>query len=190
MFTRKPDKEQSVLEIARGSGPPPPPQSAPPQFTPPLSPPMSPPMANAAPPIPRPSTKSQPSQIGADLTIIGNLVSKGEVHIDGEIQGDLHAAQITIGESARVTGGIVADEVVVRGAISGSVRGRRVVLQSTSRVEGDIYHQQLGIEQGAYFEGKSRRLEEAQPVAEVPARNSRVTEFPGVGALAPIPGRE
>lgn len=105
------------------------------------------------------------SHIGADLTIVGNLVSKGEVQIDGQVQGDLHAAQIIVGESARITGGIVADEVIVRGAISGSIRGRRVVLQSSSRVEGDVFHQQLGIEQGAYFEGKSRRVED--PLAGV-----------------------
>ncbi|MEJ2517449.1 MAG: polymer-forming cytoskeletal protein [Methyloceanibacter sp.] len=37
------------------------------------------------------------------------------------------------------------------------MRGLRVSLQSQSHVEGDIYHQSLAIEQGAYFEGKSRR---------------------------------
>jgi len=31
------------------------------------------------------------------------------------------------------------------------------MLQSTSQVEGDIFHQSLSIEQGALFEGKSRR---------------------------------
>ena len=112
------------------------------------------------------------SQIGSDLTIIGNLVSKGEVHIDGEVQGDLHAANIVVGESARITGGIVADEVIVRGTVMGSIRGKRVVLQSSSKVEGDIFHSQLAIEQGAFFEGKSRRMDD--PTAgvqrpEVPA---------------------
>ena len=47
----------------------------------------------------------------------------------------------------------------VRGTVHGSVRGNRVLLQSTSKVEGDVFHQQLGIEQGAFFEGKSRRVE-------------------------------
>jgi cytoskeletal protein CcmA (bactofilin family) len=31
------------------------------------------------------------------------------------------------------------------------------MLQTTSQVEGDIFHQSLSIEQGAMFEGKSRR---------------------------------
>jgi cytoskeletal protein CcmA (bactofilin family) len=99
------------------------------------------------------------SQISADLTIIGNLISQGEVQVDGEVQGDLHTTVILVGENARVTGNVVADEVTVRGTVQGSVRGTRVLLQSTSRVEGDVFHQQLGIEQGAFFEGKSRRVE-------------------------------
>jgi cytoskeletal protein CcmA (bactofilin family) len=45
----------------------------------------------------------------------------------------------------------------VRGHVVGSVYSRRVMLQTTSQVEGDIYHQALSIEQGAMFEGKSRR---------------------------------
>ena len=41
------------------------------------------------------------------------------------------------------------------------------VLQAQSHVEGDIVHQSLAIEQGAYFEGKSRRSD--NPLAEIKA---------------------
>ncbi|MEI9900297.1 MAG: polymer-forming cytoskeletal protein [Hyphomicrobium sp.] len=46
------------------------------------------------------------------------------------------------------------------------MRGKRVMLQSSSHVEGDIFHQALAIEQGAFFEGKSRRSDD--PLAEAP----------------------
>jgi cytoskeletal protein CcmA (bactofilin family) len=108
----------------------------------------------------RPGERSMPSIIGADITIMGNLVARGELQIDGEVQGDLHGANILVGEHARITGGIVADEVVIRGHVMGSVRGRRVMLQSSSHVEGDIFHSSLAIEQGAFFEGKSRRSDD------------------------------
>lgn len=98
--------------------------------------------------------------IGPDLVIIGNLLSRGHVQVDGEVQGDLHATNVVIGENARVTGSLVAEEVIVRGTVHGSIRGRVVALQSTSRVEGDVYHQSLSIEQGAFFEGKSRRMDD------------------------------
>lgn len=122
----------------------------------------------------RSAERNTPSVIGPDLIIHGNLTSKGEVQVDGEVQGDIHGTYVVIGEKARITGGIVAEEIVVRGHVMGSVRGRRVMLQSSSHVEGDIYHQALAIEQGAYFEGKSRRSEDptaGMPKPEIPSLN-------------------
>lgn len=122
----------------------------------------------------RGAERNMPSVIGPDLVIHGNLTSRGEVQVDGEVQGDINGTYVVIGEKARITGGIVAEEIVVRGHVMGSVRGRRVMLQSSSHVEGDIYHQALAIEQGAYFEGKSRRSEDPTaglPKPEIPALN-------------------
>lgn len=84
------------------------------------------------------------------------------------MQGDIHGANVVIGESARITGGIVGDEVIVRGSVMGSIRGKRVVLQSSSKLEGDIFHNQLAIEQGAFFEGKSRRVDDPTADAQRP----------------------
>lgn len=113
----------------------------------------------------RPDERVGPSVIGPDLVIIGDLVSNGQVQVDGEVQGDIHGTHIVIGEGARITGGIVSEEVVVRGTVMGSIRGRKVMLQAESKVEGDIFHKSLAIEQGAYFEGKSRRSDD--PLAGV-----------------------
>jgi len=105
------------------------------------------------------------SVIGPDLIIQGNLISKGEVQVEGEVQGDIHGSHIVIGEKARITGGIIAEECIIRGHVLGTVRGRRVLLQTSSHVEGDIYHQTVAIEQGAFFEGKSRRTDD--PIAGI-----------------------
>jgi cytoskeletal protein CcmA (bactofilin family) len=114
----------------------------------------------------RGSDRMAPSIIGEDLTVTGNVLSKGEVQVDGQIQGDVHCSSLIVGEKAEITGGIVASDVVVRGQVMGSIRGERVTLQSSSHVEGDIFHQSLAIEQGAFFEGKSRRAED--PIASAP----------------------
>ena len=134
--------------------------------------PSQPPMGGMA---PRPAMQATPayradrmapSIIGEDLTVTGNVLSKGEVQVDGQIQGDVHCSSLIVGEKAQITGGIVAEDVVVRGQVMGSIRGVRVTLQSSSHVEGDIFHQSLAIEQGAFFEGKSRRTED--PIASAP----------------------
>ena len=151
MFTTKPESGASVTKLVEGN-------------------------ANAktslpeafAPKSPRPSAgKIVPSIIGEDLTITGNVTSKGEVQVDGEIQGDIHCSSLLIGEKSQVTGEVVAEDIVVRGRVVGSIKGLRITLQGPSRVEGDIFHQSLAIEQGAYFEGKSRRSD--NPMAEMKA---------------------
>ena len=122
------------------------------------------------------SNKMVPSIIGADLTITGNVISKGEVQVDGSIQGDLHCASLIIGEKAEINGVVVAEDVVVRGQVTGSIHGVRVNLQASSQVNGDITHQSLAIEQGAFFEGKSRRADDpigSAPKLEIPGSMDR-----------------
>jgi cytoskeletal protein CcmA (bactofilin family) len=115
---------------------------------------------------PTPSaSKMVPSIIGEDLTIQGNVTSKGEIQVDGEIQGDIHCGSLLLGDKSQVMGNVIAEDIVVRGRVVGSVRGLRVTLQAQSHVEGDIFHQSLAIEQGAYFEGKSRRSD--NPLEEI-----------------------
>lgn len=118
-----------------------------------------------------------PSVIGEDLSVEGNVVSKGEVQVDGQIKGDIHCASIVIGDKALIEGRVIAEDVIVRGRVVGTVRGHRVTLQSTSHVEGDIFHQSLAIEQGSYFEGKSRRSDD--PLADA---KSDAKKTSGLGA--------
>jgi cytoskeletal protein CcmA (bactofilin family) len=108
-----------------------------------------------------------PSIIGEDLTIKGNVTSKGEIQIDGEIEGDIRCGSLLLGDKSKVTGSVAAEDVVVRGHLVGSVTGLRITLQGQSHVDGDILCQTLAIEQGAYFEGKSRRSD--NPLAEIKA---------------------
>ena len=149
MFTKKPEKDGPVIDAGK----------------PGLNPlrPVGQQMSNA-----RPAARASsgtPSVIGTDLSITGNLESKGEIQIEGEVQGDIHAARIIVGERARITGSLLAEDIVIRGNVAGSIRGNTVTLQSNSRVEGDVFHKSLAIEQGAFFEGKSRRSEEPMNVA-------------------------
>ena len=118
-------------------------------------------------------SKLVPSIIGEDLTITGNVSSKGEIQVDGEILGDVQCGSLLLGDKSQINGSVLAEDVVVRGRVLGSIRGLRVTLQAQSHVEGDIYHQSLAIEQGAYFEGKSRRTDDPLSTkADKPAASS------------------
>ena len=130
------------------------------------------------------------STIGEDLTVTGNVTSKGEIHVEGNVNGDVCCVSLVLGETAEVRGNVVAEDVVIRGRLVGSVRALSVSLQATSHVEGDVIHKTLTIEQGAYFEGKSSRAEDPlsqsedhevaakpDPVPERPAPRKGTTRF-------------
>jgi cytoskeletal protein CcmA (bactofilin family) len=96
--------------------------------------------------------------ITSDLKITGNVETINKLLIEGEVLGEVRGSAVVIDKLGRVTGGIVAEEVVVSGVVLGSIRGKRVFLQSSSRVEGDIFHESLLIEEGASFQGRLHRF--------------------------------
>ncbi len=105
-------------------------------------------------------TRSGPSVLSSDLTVKGNITTQGDVQIEGTVEGDIRAHQLTVGDSATIRGEIVADEIIVNGRVGGRVRGLKVRLSATARVEGDIVHKTIAIESGAHFEGSVQRQED------------------------------
>jgi cytoskeletal protein CcmA (bactofilin family) len=107
-----------------------------------------------------PSESGDKSVIGNDLKIIGQglkIIGQGVLQVDGEIHGDVQAAEVIVGEQGKVTGMVAGHRVIVRGAVSGVICGKTIALQSTCEVDGDVHHMSLAIEQGAQFDGRSRR---------------------------------
>ena len=94
------------------------------------------------------------------------MSSQGELDINGQIEGDVRATALTIGETGAVRGEVVAEQVVVRGTIEGRIRGRKVQLCTGAKVRGDIFHASLAIEPNAIFEGAVKHAQD--PMAEQP----------------------
>jgi cytoskeletal protein CcmA (bactofilin family) len=103
---------------------------------------------------PNRSAANTPSIIGGDVQLKGNLITTGEVQFDGRMEGDLHCGSLTIGESAEVTGSVVAETVIIHGKLKGTIRARRVRLERTAKVQGDVWHEIISIEAGAHIEGQ------------------------------------
>ena len=107
-----------------------------------------------------PKAKPPASILSADLTVKGNLKTTGDIQIEGNVEGDIRAHLLTVGESAVIKGEVMADDVVVNGRVVGRVRGLKVRLTATARVEGDIIHKTIAIESGAHFEGSVQRQDD------------------------------
>ncbi len=112
-------------------------------------------VAQQAPPK-RTNRASAPSIISADLTVIGTLISSGDLQVDGRVEGDIRAGALVIGDEASIEGDIYAQQAVIRGRVEGGIQATKVQLCATSHVEGNILHEALAMEAGAFFEGNCR----------------------------------
>ena len=68
------------------------------------------------------SPKQKASVLSANLTVVGNLNTTGDLEVEGTIEGDIRAHLLTIGEGATIRGEVIADDIVINGHIIGRDR--------------------------------------------------------------------
>jgi len=116
------------------------------------------------------------------MVLEGDISGGGEIQVEGTIKGDVRVEHVTVGDGGAVEGGIYAEIVEVRGKVSGSITAKQVRLYGACHVDGDITHEQLAMETGAFFQGRSLRLQRQAPAA--------VTATPAAPKPEPIPPRD
>lgn len=129
-------------------------------------------------PMPAPSDSGQTrkapsvaSLISENLTVEGGISGEGELHIDGIVRGDVRIGKLTIGDTGHVEGSIFAEAVEARGRVIGAITAKQVRLYGTCYIDGDITHEQLAMETGAFFQGRSLKFQRPPaPAAEAPAK--------------------
>ena len=107
-----------------------------------------------------------PSIISADMKVVGNLNSGGDIQIDGTVEGDIKSRTVTVGENANISGSISADSVQVRGRVSGKINADAVRIAKSANVQGDIAYKTLAIEEEAVLDGQVRRIDGSKPAVE------------------------
>ena len=100
------------------------------------------------------------SVIADDLHIKGELTTNGDVELKGTIEGEITCRTLMISEEARIEGSAAAEKVVVRGSVEGTISGNRVTLTSSAKVKGELICKALSIDEEAYFDGRSQRVED------------------------------
>ncbi|MDE1162472.1 MAG: polymer-forming cytoskeletal protein [Acidobacteriaceae bacterium] len=130
--------------------------------------------------------------IGTTAHLRGELIATGDVVIEGQIDGTVHAegARVTIGREARVRADISAQHVLVLGKVEGTLHAsERVELRATASVVGDVVAKRFSMEEEAQLRGRVGSLsavseshvsETAAPVHE--------TEAAYPPAPEPLPG--
>lgn len=94
------------------------------------------------------------SVLGSDLAIKGDIKASADLHIDGNVEGDIACTSLVQGESSKVTGAVEAETARLAGTVDGSITARELVILKTARITGDVFYDALTIEQGAQVEGR------------------------------------
>lgn len=106
--------------------------------------------------------------VGMNVELKGSLHNRGAIQVYGKINGDIYSdGLVVIGETAVITGPIVAKQVDVSGQVNGSINAEELLeLQPKSVVKGDIVTGRLSIKPGAVFIGKSQMGVETKSVKD------------------------
>ncbi len=117
-------------------------------------------------PAPRPATApaaaaptsdaSSPLAVGAKISIRGTIISRGDVYLNGEVEGKVEAVNstVTVGPNAKVIANLEANKVVVVGNVEGNIKATELIeMQKTGTVTGDVTTARIAIEDGAFFKG-------------------------------------
>jgi len=111
-----------------------------------------------------------PSIIAAGLRVVGTVVSAGVIHVEGEVEGDIECAELTIGAGGRVDGRVRANAVYVLGLMNGTIRAGAVRIGTSGQVTGEVIHKTIEIAPGARLDGYFRPIGMAEKPMSVDSR--------------------
>jgi cytoskeletal protein CcmA (bactofilin family) len=118
-----------------------------------------------------PESRGGSATIGKAVKIVGQIYSKEELFVDGDLEGTLEALEhrLTIGPNGTVHATVKAREVVVLGSIQGNVEAAdKIEIRKDAKLVGDIRTARIVIEDGAYFKGSIDIVKEAGKGAPKP----------------------
>ena len=97
------------------------------------------------------------SYIGAEVTVTGNISGSGDIHLDGNVDGDVGCNMLILGPGGRVRGNIVADKATLGGSVDGTVSAATLTVEKSARIAGDLSYDTISIENGAQVDGRMMR---------------------------------
>lgn len=142
-----------------------------------------------------------PAMVGKAVVVKGEIHSREDLYIDGEIQGtvELMESKLTIGPNGRIQASVRAREVVVFGNVQGNVEAlEKIDIRKDARLVGDIRTARIVIEDGAYFKGSIDILkpepkpapkpaaQSVQPAHAAPVQKPAVAEQPALQGAEPV----
>lgn len=104
------------------------------------------------------------SRISAGTVIKGEILSPGDIRIDGTFEGKLQSkGRVVIGETAVIKGDIFCDNIDLWGKVEGNLYVKDILaLKEGCTVNGNLHIKRLSVELGAVFNGNCKTISEAE----------------------------
>ncbi len=95
------------------------------------------------------------NMIGAGTTINGDIVSKGDIRVDGILKGSVNTlGKLVLGSEGMIEGDVICKDADISGLIKAKITVSQLLsLKTTAKLSGDIITNKLSIEPGATFSG-------------------------------------
>jgi cytoskeletal protein CcmA (bactofilin family) len=113
------------------------------------------------------------SFLGHNTHFKGEITTKGTLRIDGNVEGDVQADGLIIGDKAYIKGNASATSIVVGGTIEGNVFAKGLVdIKKKGRVKGDIVTAKLTVVDGGIVDGRIAMQNEGAKLIEMSERQA------------------
>ncbi len=96
--------------------------------------------------------------IGKGTKIIGDLLTQGNIRIDGEIHGNITSkSKVALGGGSNLKGNLVASNAEIEGQITGNIFvSELLILKANAVVNGDVFVLRMITELGAKINGQCK----------------------------------
>jgi cytoskeletal protein CcmA (bactofilin family) len=112
--------------------------------------------------------KDAETVIGASIKVKGNFLGKGDIIIEGALEGSLKTdASVFIGDQAKIVANIEAKDAIINGEVRGNIKAKNyLALGGTAKIFGDLQYSEISVERGATINGQLLLLSEEHKRAE------------------------
>ena len=107
----------------------------------------------------------QPTIIGKEVAIDGNITGKEDLLIEGTVKGSvgLEGKHLTVGPRGEVNGEITAQNVTVSGRVQGNIKAHgKVSITRDANFNGEIHARSISVEDGAFLKASIELHREPQ----------------------------
>lgn len=120
--------------------------------------------------------KFSSSILANSFSLKGSISCKGELQIDGRINGNLNGEKVILGPESVMDGTLTADEIIISGKFKGKIKGKSIRLDAGASVDAEITYEVLAIENGSSINGIVKKIVSPAPIKKQPLQNDKKKE--------------